>query len=107
MGTQIFFCFISFQFVVCDTGDYAVHSMDPDVLVEWDLIEQVVCICNTLQIAGFSLSFKVDSYDVNIGDLVPECCRQFQAFTLSLNLISPKSRRLKPSSIQLPALNEQ
>ena len=32
----------SFQFVVCDSGDYTVHAMDPDVLVEWDLIEQVV-----------------------------------------------------------------
>lgn len=27
----------------------------------------------------FSLSFKVDSYDVKIGSLVTECCRQFQA----------------------------
>lgn len=31
----------NFQFVVCDSGDYTVHAMDPDVLVEWDLIEQV------------------------------------------------------------------
>lgn len=31
----------NFQFVVCDSGDYSVHAMDPDVLVEWDLIEQV------------------------------------------------------------------
>ena len=27
----------------------------------------------------FSLSFKVDSYDVKVGSLVTECCRQFQA----------------------------
>lgn len=33
---------ISFQFVVSDSGDYTIHAMDPDVLVEWDLIEQVV-----------------------------------------------------------------
>ena len=32
----------SFQFVVSDSGDYAIHAMDPDVLVEWDFIEQVV-----------------------------------------------------------------
>ncbi|XP_015779441.1 PREDICTED: RING finger protein 10-like [Acropora digitifera] len=31
----------NFQFVVCDSGDYTVHAMDPDVLVEWDSIEQV------------------------------------------------------------------
>ena len=47
-----FFCLVSFQFVVCDSGDYTVHAMDPDVLVEWDLIEQVVCICNALQIGS-------------------------------------------------------
>ena len=47
-----FFCLLSFQFVVCDSGDYTVHAMDPDVLVEWDLIEQVVCMCNTLQIGS-------------------------------------------------------
>ena len=49
-------------------------------------------------IAGFSLSLKVDSYNVNIGGLITECCRQFQAFTLSLYPISPKGRRFKPPS---------
>ena len=43
---------------------------------------------------GFSLSFKVDSWDVKEGGLVIECCRQFQAFPLSLYSFSPKSRRL-------------
>ena len=33
---------ISFQFVVSDSGDYTIHAVDPDVLVEWDFIEQVV-----------------------------------------------------------------
>ena len=60
--------------------------------------------------SGFSLSFKVDSEDVNVGGLPIEFCRQFQAFTLSLYPFSPKSRRLKPPSSrffsQLPALNE-
>ena len=40
-----FYCsllFSSFQFVVSDSGDYEIHAMDPDVLVDWDLIEQVV-----------------------------------------------------------------
>merc|ERR550532_1497857 len=30
------------QFVVKSSGDYAVHLADPDTLVNWDLIEQVV-----------------------------------------------------------------
>jgi len=29
------------NFVVKDTGDYKVHSCDPDVLVDWDLVELV------------------------------------------------------------------
>ncbi|XP_050408467.2 RING finger protein 10 [Patella vulgata] len=29
------------QFIVQDTGDYTVHSADPDILVDWDLIELV------------------------------------------------------------------
>ena len=59
---------------------------------------------------GFSLSFKVDSYDVNIGGWETKCCRQLLHFTFSLYPIAPKSRRLKRSSSQffsqLPALNE-
>ena len=59
---------------------------------------------------GFSLSFKVDSYDVNIGGLETKCCRQLQDFTFSLYPIAPKSRGLKRSSSRffsrLPALNE-
>ena len=58
----------------------------------------------------FSLSSKVDSYDVKVGGLVTECCRQFQAFILSIYPIPLKSRRLKPPGSQffsrLPALNE-
>ena len=33
---------------------------------------------------GFSLISKVDSLDLKVGGFVTECCRQFQAFTLSL-----------------------
>ena len=44
------------------------------------------------------LSFKVDSQDVKVGGLVIECCRQLQAFTLSLYPFSPKSRQRKPPS---------
>ena len=29
------------QFVVKDSGDYTVHLADPDVIVDWDLVEQV------------------------------------------------------------------
>ena len=42
--TVLLFCLVSFQFVVSDSGDYTIHAMDPDVLVEWDLIEQVVSV---------------------------------------------------------------
>jgi len=43
------------------------------------------CVADySLPRSRFSLSFKVDSYDVNVGGLVARCCRQFQAFTLSL-----------------------
>lgn len=41
---DFFLDLISFQFVVSDSGDYTIHAMDPDVLVEWDLIEQVVSV---------------------------------------------------------------
>jgi len=34
----------SCQFVVRDGHDYAVHAVDPDMLVEWDRIEQVVSV---------------------------------------------------------------
>ena len=61
-------------------------------------------------VTEFSLSFKVDSYDLKEGSLVTECCRQFQAFTLSLYPISPRSKWLKPASSRfvswLPALNK-
>ena len=32
----------SCQFVVRDGEDYSVHMMDPDVLVKWEAVEQVV-----------------------------------------------------------------
>ena len=32
----------SCQFVVSASGDYSMHSGDPDRLVDWDRIEQVV-----------------------------------------------------------------
>ena len=48
----------------------------------------------------FSLSSKGDSYDVKVGSLVTECCRQFQAVILSIYPIPPKSRRLKPTGGQ-------
>lgn len=34
----------SCQFVVKYSGDYSVHLANPDLLVEWDMIEQVVSI---------------------------------------------------------------
>ena len=32
----------SCQFVVKDSGDYTLQATDPDALVDWDLVEQVV-----------------------------------------------------------------
>ncbi|KAL5017508.1 hypothetical protein ScPMuIL_007097 [Solemya velum] len=29
------------QFVVRENGDYAIHDIDPDILVDWDFVEQV------------------------------------------------------------------
>lgn len=35
------FLFTSCQFVIKNTGDYTVHLVDPDRLVEWSMIEEV------------------------------------------------------------------
>ena len=40
--------FNSCQFVVKYSGDYSVHLADPDLLVEWDMIEQVVSFIDAL-----------------------------------------------------------
>ena len=34
--------YFSCQFVVPASGDYAVNMVDPDIIVDWELIEQVV-----------------------------------------------------------------
>ena len=47
---------------------------------------------------GFSLSFKVDSYDVNIGGLETKCCRQLQDFTFSLY---PLPQKVEGSNVQV------
>lgn len=31
----------NYQFIVKDDGDYTLHTVDPDVLVDWDAIEQI------------------------------------------------------------------
>lgn len=38
------FALHSCQFVVKNTGDYTVQAKNADALVEWDLVEQVVCL---------------------------------------------------------------
>ena len=59
---------------------------------------------------GFSLSFKVDSWDVKAGGLAIKCCRQFEAFSFSLYPFALESRWLRPQSSRffswLPALNQ-
>ena len=34
--------FISCQFVVRSDADYSIHMVEPDILVDWNLIEQIV-----------------------------------------------------------------
>lgn len=46
-------CICSCQFVVKATGDYTVQSIDPDKLVDWELIEQVVSYQGKLMISFF------------------------------------------------------
>lgn len=36
--------FFSCQFVARDDGNYSVHEKNPDILVEWALIEEIVSI---------------------------------------------------------------
>lgn len=38
-------CMYSCQFAVKAGKDYSVHAADPDVMVSWDLIEEVVSCC--------------------------------------------------------------
>lgn len=33
----------SCQFVVAESKDYSVHLADPDLMVEWENIEEIVC----------------------------------------------------------------
>lgn len=49
-------CF-SCQFIVREGEDYSVHSADPDRLVDWDLVEQVVSI-------GLSIRFIINSHNI-------------------------------------------
>lgn len=39
---MIFYCFCSCQFVVTANSNYSLHLIDPDVLVDWKLVEQIV-----------------------------------------------------------------
>ena len=41
-------CIFSCQFVIQDGGDYAVNIVDPDIIVDWELIEQVVSVKPTV-----------------------------------------------------------
>ena len=47
---------------------------------------------------GFSLSFKVDSYNVTVGGLAIEYCRQFQAF---IPYFTPFSQKLQGSNLKV------
>ena len=47
----------------------------------------------------FSLSSKVDSYDVKVGSLVTECCRHY--FRLSFSLFTLFPRKVDGSNLQV------
>ena len=49
--------FNSCQFVVKYSGDYSVHLADPDLLVEWDMIEQVVSFIDALCVLCLNFYF--------------------------------------------------
>lgn len=44
----IFYFFDSCQFVVIEGGDYSLYWTNPDVLVDWNLVEQIVSCYNSL-----------------------------------------------------------
>lgn len=44
MPPNLFASSSSCQFVVAASGDYSIHSGDPDRLVDWEKIEQVVSV---------------------------------------------------------------
>ena len=46
----------SCQFVVKEDGDYTIHNIDPDKLVEWDSVELIVSYCQSFSYrSSFSL----------------------------------------------------
>ena len=58
-----------------DGDDYSVHLMDPDILVKWESVEQVVCLqrsykagpsCSKLTTSLVNYSFKFTSNDTQI-----------------------------------------
>ena len=48
----------SCQFIVRDGADYTVHTADPDTLVSWDLIEQVVGLPSHCLISSYASRFS-------------------------------------------------
>lgn len=50
----------SCQFLVRDDEDYSKHATDPDLLVDWDCIEQVVSVLNVsvLFYHGFCANYQ-------------------------------------------------
>lgn len=51
-GGLVCLCCDSCQFVVKDSGDYTLQATDPDALVDWDLVEQVVGAFTALPVWG-------------------------------------------------------
>lgn len=50
--------FGSCQFVVTANGDYSLHLTDPDILVDWKLVEQIVS-CRSILSISHKRSFYV------------------------------------------------
>lgn len=49
----------SCQFVVTANGDYSLHLTNPDILVDWKLVEQIVSYISILQICQEFVSIKL------------------------------------------------
>lgn len=101
----IFLCF-SCQFVVSDDQDYKAHFTDPDTLVNWDCVQQVVSICSAQRENSLFFSTKClinlsQAVNIKLCAMKVHVDKPF----LSVNSVSIAMRcHLAPSASTLPWL---
>lgn len=54
------------QFIVVDSGNYTLNIADPDVLVEWDLVEELVSFMDCIKLHEVSYIFVILAFDWRI-----------------------------------------